>query len=439
MVKNIRNIIIILIIVIIAIIILLVNNINQKDGTTNSTQNELDSGEVVEQNKIIEVTDMNKYYTVKQNFDEYLNTINTYANPYFEEREDGSFVFSDEEREQFYIDVYNLVNQEYLNENNITENNISDEFGFQDKFVFNTIIDMKVCVNENIEQYIIKYIVQDREYNVLDEKYISIIMDINNKTYEVIPEVDVQEDNYEIHILKNIEAVEANENNKYTDKNITTTDLIKNYLDFYKKVILGKSEIIYDLLDEEYKQSRFPTIEDFNKYIQLNKTEISTARAEQFKEIEEDGYIQYVIIDQFGKYYIFNDISVNKFEIILDVYSVDVEFWVDEYSKSSDTEKVASNLAKILDAVANRDVEYIYNKLNKDYIDLNFNSDDSVYELIQTKFYPGMKVGNLNVESQGDVYTLTLEVLNEDDSLKDTIVLFMQLGENQDFEISIQK
>lgn len=58
--------------------------------------------------------------------------------------------------------------------------------------------------------------------------------------------------------------------------------------------------------------------------------------------------IQYICVDQTGKYLIFKEKSIMDYEIILDTYTIDLPEFVEQYNSSSEDKKVQFNIQKFL-------------------------------------------------------------------------------------------
>ena len=92
----------------------------------------------------------------------------------------------------------------------------------------------------------------------------------------------------------------------------------------------------------------------------------------QYQVTEEDGYTQYLLVDQNGKYYIANETAVMKYTTLLDTYTVDLPQFTESYNSANDSRKAGLNLQKVVDAINNNDYEYVYNKLDETFKSNNF-------------------------------------------------------------------
>ena len=143
---------------------------------------------------------------------------------------------------------------------------------------------------------------------------------------------------------------------------VNTVTLARLYLEDIKTDLLYNTEAAYEKLNNEYKQARFPTLESFQEYVEQNRERINSITISSYqrfaKEDGTDGY-QLVVIDTNNNYYIFNVTAVMQYDVLLDVYTVDVPMFIEQYNESTDAEKAALNLQKVFSAINNKDYEYI--------------------------------------------------------------------------------
>ena len=158
----------------------------------------------------------------------------------------------------------------------------------------------------------------------------------------------------------------------------------------------------------------------------------------QYQVTEQDGYTQYVLVDQNGKYYIVNETAVMKYNTMLDTYTVDLPQFKERYNSSNDAEKAGLNLQKIVDALNNNDYEYVYNKLDETFKSNNFQTLESFEQYIQDNLYTSANVEFSNYQNSGElhIFDATFTDKNNESSNAITKTFIVKLLEGTDFVMS---
>ena len=175
--KYLKKIIIGLIILMSIIVICIVVAIKQGKETIETTQKG-DSGEKIEFNKIeLEtLTDTTRFFTVKNCVQQFLNEINTDSQKAHE--------FTEQEIRQ---ERYNLLSKEYINNNDITVDNINSNLKtINTKAIFDAL-QIKYLKGEKIENYIVYGIMTSLNNEYIGNIYVRVKMDRENKTFSIEP------------------------------------------------------------------------------------------------------------------------------------------------------------------------------------------------------------------------------------------------------------
>ena len=145
-----------------------------------------------------------------------------------------------------------------------------------------------------------------------------------------------------------------------------------------------------------------------------------------------------ICIDNFGYNYIFNITGAMQYTVILDTYTLDLPEFIEKYDSGNDETKLTLNVGKVIEAINNKDYEYVYNKLNETFRNNNF-SDISIFEkFIENNFYEINEVVEFSYKQEGNVYVCTMGLKNKEnssDNLK-SVTILIQLLDNRNFEIS---
>ena len=213
---------------------------------------------------------------------------------------------------------------------------------------------------------------------------------------------------------------------------VNTVTLARLYLEDIKTDLLYNTEAAYEKLNNEYKQARFPTLESFQEYVEQNRERINSITISSYqrfaKEDGTDGY-QLVVIDTNNNYYIFNVTAVMQYDVLLDVYTVDVPMFIEQYNESTDAEKAALNLQKVFSAINNKDYEYIYNKLDSTFKQNNFPTLADFEAYAENTFYDNNSVGYTNYQTSGNLHIFELNITDRSNATSPAITknFIMQL------------
>lgn len=275
-------------------------------------------------------------------------------------------------------------------------------------------------------------------------KYYIIELDNINETYNL---ADTTEEEY--NNVKNgkvnskyleVKDIAKTENNSFNLINISDSQLVNMYFDIIKNLLNNDPQSLYEILDEEYREKRFGNVENLEKYIELDKAKITNMEASKYARYNYDGYIQYVCRDNNGKYYIINEeLNTGDYKIFLDEYTIDQPEFIEEYEKSSDSEKAGYNINKFIQSINSKDYNYAYNCLAQSFKQNNFPTLESFEKYVKENFYDENEIEHLNYmkESGYQVYQSLVKKANNDEENveKDFIV---NLKENRDFEMSFE-
>ena len=158
----------------------------------------------------------------------------------------------------------------------------------------------------------------------------------------------------------------------------------------------------------------------------------------QYQQTQEDGYTQYILVDQNGKYYIVNETAVMQYTTMLDTYTADLPQFIERYNSSNDAEKAGLNLQKVVDALNNNDYEYVYNKLDETFKTNNFKTLENFEQYIQNNLYTSANVEFSNYQNSGELHMFdaTFTDKNNENSNAITKTFIVKLLDGTDFVMS---
>jgi len=110
--------------------------------------------------------------------------------------------------------------------------------------------------------------------------------------------------------------------NEYSLVSIDDGQMANIYLNDYRNLLLSDRIQSYNLLNKEYKDLKFPSIESFNQYI--NTINFSSLSVDKYGTKRCGKNICYYIYDKSGKEYIFRIFNVMEYEVYLDEDTVEI-------------------------------------------------------------------------------------------------------------------
>ena len=436
--KNIKWIMIVLGVILIILIITVAIMLSSANDSQNNEIGDVGLVEDYENNQIKEVTNSTNFYTVSNVINQYLDIINSNNSIYYGYDENNNYakIVSDE---QIATNVYGLLSENYITVNNITEINVLDYVDSITEEVIFLPTRMNVLERENVQIYSVYGIEYTLSNTYLKDAYFIVTLDRNNYTFSIEPLDNEYSSIDDIELQHNNDiSIESTSYNTYTETSVSYEDVAKNYIYSYKTLALVKPDMAYNLLDEEYRNQKFGSLENFESYVNDNRQTIQQINLQQYQVNNYDDYIQYVMIDQNNKYYIFNETAVMDYTLMLDTYTIDLPEFTEKYNSGTDQVKVGMNLEKVFSAINDGDYEYVYNKLDSTFRQNNFPTLSDFENYISENLYTSIDVAYGEYQTSGNlhVYEVNIKEKNNENSNTITKNFIMQLGEGTDFVMS---
>ena len=338
-------------------------------------------------------------------------------------------ITSEEEKNKV---IYNILEEVYLEENNINLNNISQYINKVDSDATFKTIRMTEVQGERISKYFVCGKIKEQEL------YIIVNIDSMNNSFSIRPLINKTDNVEEILLAKDIEEIARNDNNIYTYIRMNTEDIIRKYFSDYKEKILNNVQDAYDKVENEYKKLRFANIEEFEKYVENNKKVIAKAVATKYQVTTTDDYTQYVIIDQDGNYYIFRETAVMEYSVILDTYTIDLPEFIEKYNSANEQQKVALNINKFMNAINKKDYKYAYSKLASGFKQNYFKTQEEFEKYAKENFFENNKITFDKFGNQATIYTYATTLTNKETNQAKKQNFVVSLGEGTEFEMSFE-
>ena len=425
---------VILVIVLIVFAIVLTNQQEQGTQIDSKEQNIIEMTDQIEEEKMSKVEAREKFYIVKQSVYSYLDIINTRNSIYYGYNDNNEMTKLYDENDK----IYNLLSTSYIQNNNITKDNIDKFIKKIDSKALFVPLEVKYRGSENLYKYAISGYITDLQYNILQKIYLIVNLDLNNNTFSIEPIAEV--DNIQNVDLGTEELQPIKQNADNTVDYITANEqyVSNDYLDTFKKMMLSKPEAAFSRLDEEYREKRFTDLEGFIKYINKNRNTILTITLHQYQSNNFDGYTQYVCIDQYGNYYIFNEKDVMNYSVMLDKYTLDIPQFTETYNSSSDADKGLLNINKVTEAMNKRNYNFIYSKLDETFKQNNFKTLEDFEDYWNKNLYEQNDIQVTGYQNSGDlhIYTVTIKDKNNASSQAITKDFIVKLTDGTNFVMS---
>ena len=432
-----KLIVIMVILIIITIIGIVIYRKNIDEYNVKEDVEEFDSGFEYEENNngFKEIDDNNVFFSV-------VDTINTYLEILEFDVDNKEYVghYEIENEEDLKNLVLDLLDKNYINENNIDSNNFDSYISLMD-YAYKVIPKgLRVRYdNNNITTYIVDVYIEDLGTNELNEEYYIVRTDSNNSTFSIEPVTD------SVTSIDDIEVEISNLNiddklyNRFSIRNVPIEEIAKTYMSNFINLMVNYTEIAYDdYLDIEYREKRFGSLENFNKYVNNNKEDIRKIEARKYLLNYEDSGKKYVIMDQYNNIYEFYETSNMNYKVRLDTYTIVSDNFKSTYDSSNEQYKVAMNINKWIQMLNSRDYINAYNLLDETFRNNNWGSEEVFEEYVKEKFPLYYDVEYSTFSEEGSTYIQEIRLTDITNQTEEviTVNVIMQLKDNYEFVMS---
>lgn len=419
-------------------------NINSINNTNEEEKYSSDQ-DIYFRNDIEKITSKYEYFDTIACIQKYLDLLNKINISNYE----GNRNEIGETIKLYKEDLYNMLDNKYKKQYNLTLNNIDNRFSKYYKDLYFDVKNMYVVdIEEENSIYIVYGDLVEKDKKIINTFGFIVIRNTQNLNFSILP-YDYMEDkgykeeklyNLDMSDLKNI-VVNQNESNTYMSDAYDDEYISNYYFNQYKTNLQYNIKENYNNLDSEYKQIKFPTLKSYQDYVENNFSELIKCNLKQYSVEKNNEYTSYICKDQFNNYYIFNETELGKYTILLDTYtSLDKEY-LNKYSKANNQEKVSINISKFFQMLNAKDYSSAYKLLSTDYKNNVFKTQSDFEKYIKEKLYSYNSVTFLTFSDKiSGVYTYSVEILNaENESDKKVKMnIIMVLKENMQYELSFQ-
>lgn len=433
--KKITCAILICIFIIIAIICVLIK-INNKNENSQITNNNVISDKNIfeEESKFEKVKSMQEYYTTINCIQDYLKTIYEFEIK-IDYQDIGLTEPTQKSDEEISKSLYNILDKQYLNKNNISTKNIKNSVELIKNMPAFKVNEMyKKQQTENICIYIVK-----GKYKENDTKLYIVSIDTLNSSYSIQPIMDKYENLNDLDVDFEINSIEKNIDNAVRTANMNEQIICRYYLMDYKNKLKNDKEAAYTQLNKEYREKRFPTNGIFEEYLTDNKECIEKITLDKYKCEEKEGYTEYICQDKYGNTFIFEATAAMEYTVQLDTYT-SYDAYINKYKKESDEQKVVLNIGKFIEMINTKNYIGIYNHLDEQFKNENFEDYETFKKYIQNNFFEFNQMNYQKEDKYGDeyIYKIVVTEKNTDNKKQIEKQIVVKLQENNEFVMSFE-
>ena len=441
--KKLMIIILIFIILIMTFLIIIYINIKKKSENINNNgiiaDLDVDFERLKNENQIKEVTSYPIFSTVNKCITTYLNTININNYMYFKKTENGNYEKAVTQQE-INAETLKLLDKDFIDENGLTSENLDKNIDFLGAEVYFIPVEMQIIQTRSMDKVAVRGYLTSVDIQPVKEVYYVVNMDVNHYTFSIQPLANF---NNTEKLLTTVDFnIEENDMNAYEDIVLDNEELSEEHIEIFTKLSIAYPEISYDYLDEEYKQKRFPTLEEYKQYIINNKDRLRSTELYKYLVTYENEYTQFACIDKNGYNFVFKDSGVMNYKVILDSYTVEVKELTGTYSSLSNKGKVSMNVATFFEMINTGDYKAEYSVIVDEFKNTNFPTLASFENYVKTNFF---KYNNIVYGAYSDQISgiYTYEIQLQDQTKKDAdaknINIVMQLLENNEYKLSFSQ
>lgn len=440
--KSKKTIIIMVIILFISSIIvaIIIYDINKAKTEETEGINEYTQVEEIEvDTSIKEEVSPTKYYAIKHVIDQYYENMSKFNSNY---NVIISGVVVEEETELEREDAMRALKEmmsNYINDINIKDDQLRQFFKRQSNETF----DIEKLYYKNENEKIEVYYAKGKLIKSNEEGYIIIIIDKETNGYTILPLEYVKEkfgkdiDVSKIKLSEEMLTISTKSYNKISYNNVSDQDICMYYFGDYMNNLKADIKTVYDSLNEEYKNKKFENYDNFKTYIENNYKTLTNMTMTEYQIYKNttDGTTMYLCKDGEGHCYIFNASAVMNYTLMLDSYTVDLPEFIEKYDKSSNEQKVALNVQKIIDATNDGDYNYVFNKLDQTFKTNEFQSELSFRNYMQETF-ANKDIEYDNCKNEGELYFLNVKIVDKNTNKANNKTFVMKLLDGTDFVMS---
>ena len=307
------------------------------------------------------------------------------------------------------------------------------------------------CIQDNVEgfsaekmnylqgQRIMTYSVYGRINS--EEKYYKVRVDMENMTYE-LEEIsdDIYENLSQIKLEDDETEIPNKGDNIFEYEAVSNVDMCRKYLEDFRQKELNNPEEAYSMLDEDYRNERFPTFEEFQEYVNSCRYMIQYSSLSKYDVEIKDNYTEYILVDNYNNSYTIRTTGIWDYTILLDNYTIKVDTYEEEYNKLSIEQKIQANVYIFLQMINTKDYSHAYELLDETFRNNNFATLEEFKEYVNANFfnYNLNTTSDVDISNEGSTYIYETTIRSGAGSAAESkhLTVIMQLNEGTDFVMS---
>ena len=297
--------------------------------------------------------------------------------------------------------IYNFLNPNYISQNGITTENVLEKVPNNGKVEF-TPLEMYQLLGNYRTQYAVYGEMENMETEEKKQCYFIVDVDKTNSSFYITPvEFSKYANVKDIPLSDEDTTIELNDNNYFSYTVMQENDIMLKYFSYYKRLMQENPDMAYLLLDEEYRNKRFGSVEEFKNYVSKNQEEIQTYVAKEYEVNNLEDGTEYVCQDQYKHSYIFKVSAVMQFQVKLDTYTIESEEVKQRYQNADERRKVEMNVDKWIQMLNHRDYKAAYAVLDESFKAQYFQTVEWFEEYMRGKFpyYYGLNLSDYSNEA----------------------------------------
>ena len=436
--KNLKKIILIATIILVILVFILmglIKSVNKDKEAEGFEEKEEHNEDVPIQNAQVEmVSDMSEYYTIKNIVDKYFNFINA-SNATTKSLEidniENATEYVNEYKQNAIKGLNDILNKEYTLENE--ENNFSK---YENKtFRLNKVYYLSKTAMRNV-YYL--YITLDyaKDMNLI------ILKDSLSNAFSIINDDYIEKNKWTENDLSNIkfdDDIYPNDNNTYEYVYVTDSMKAASYLEDFKEIAQTYPKMAYEMIDEEYKNTKNLTLNEFNERIK-NSGDFTLASYSLVKDGDNNIY---VCKADNAQVYIFKEKNIMDYTVQLDDYTLKNSFIEQEYNKETNQNRAKINVGKFFEMINNQDYDRAYDLLDETFKQRNFATVNDFKNYVIKEMYKcsyvNYKTYSNDISEIHSVNVSITDALAENVSETKNFTFVMKLLDNTDFVMSFSK
>lgn len=330
--------------------------------------------------------------------------------------------------------IYNFLSKKYIEANNITVDNVLDKIPNNGKVDFKALHMLRV-LNYEKEQYAVYGIETSTNDGIEEDVYFIVDVDKNtdNGIFAITP---IEKNKYtkleDIPLNINEVSIEKNDNNNFSYTTITDRELTQKYFSYYKSLMLNNPEKAYEMLDEEYRNKRFGSVDDFKSYIDKNREDIEDYVAKEYGVNSLTDGTEYICQDQYNHSYTFKETSIMQFTAKLDNYTIESDETKQKYQDAKEEKKVAMNIDKWITMLNSKDYKTAFEVLDETFRNQYFQNVDEFEEYMKYTFptYMGVELMEYSKESGVSIQRVIIYDSSGEEKWSKSETIIMQLTDD---------